>query len=47
MDPSSRMKRMEEAVEIMRLLTSEENASYEGEYNSFENVRPSSRRRGR
>jgi alkanesulfonate monooxygenase SsuD/methylene tetrahydromethanopterin reductase-like flavin-dependent oxidoreductase (luciferase family) len=37
-DPSSRMKRMEEAVEIMRLLTSEENASYEGEYNHFENV---------
>jgi alkanesulfonate monooxygenase SsuD/methylene tetrahydromethanopterin reductase-like flavin-dependent oxidoreductase (luciferase family) len=32
------MRRMEEAVEIMRLLTSEENASYEGEYNSFENV---------
>ena len=29
---------MEEAVEIMRLLTSEEEASYEGEYNRFENV---------
>ena len=37
-DPSSRMRRMEEAVEIMRLLTSEEGAGYEGEYNSFENV---------
>src|ERR671911_1285116 len=37
-DPSSRMRRMEEAVEIMRLLTSEEEASYEGEYNTFENV---------
>src|SRR5215210_8429534 len=37
-DPSSRMRRMEEAVEIMRLLTSEESASYAGEYNSFENV---------
>ena len=37
-DPSSRMRRMEEAVEIMRLLTSEESASYEGEYNRFENV---------
>src|ERR671911_706819 len=37
-DPSSRMRRMEEAVEIMRLLTSEENASYDGEYNRFENV---------
>ena len=37
-DPSSRMRRMEEAVEIMRLLTSEENVSYDGEYNRFENV---------
>ncbi len=37
-DPSSRMRRMEEAVEIMRLLTSEESASYEGEYNRFEDV---------
>ena len=37
-DPSSRMRRMEEAVDIMRLLTSEEEASYEGEYNRFENV---------
>ena len=39
-DPSSRMRRMEEAVDIMRLLTSEESASYEGEYNRFENDRP-------
>ncbi len=37
-DPSSRMQRMEEAVEVMRLLTSEEEVSYRGEYNSFENV---------
>ena len=37
-DPSSRMRRMEEAVEIMRLVTSEEEASYEGEYNRFENI---------
>ena len=37
-DPSSRMRRMEEAVEIMRLLTSEEEASYEGEFNRFEPV---------
>src|SRR5918996_1485432 len=37
-DPSSRMRRMEEAIEIMRLLTSEEEATYEGEYNRFENV---------
>jgi alkanesulfonate monooxygenase SsuD/methylene tetrahydromethanopterin reductase-like flavin-dependent oxidoreductase (luciferase family) len=37
-DPSSRMQRMEEAVEIMRPLTSKEDVSYGGEYNSFENV---------
>jgi alkanesulfonate monooxygenase SsuD/methylene tetrahydromethanopterin reductase-like flavin-dependent oxidoreductase (luciferase family) len=37
-DPSSRMRRMEEAVDIMRLLTSQQEASYEGEYNRFENV---------
>ena len=36
--PASRMKRMEEAIEVMRLLTSEENASYHGEYNDFDNV---------
>ncbi|MDE2988008.1 MAG: LLM class flavin-dependent oxidoreductase [Chloroflexota bacterium] len=36
--PESRMKRMEEAIEIMRLLTSEENVSYHGEYNDFDNV---------
>ena len=36
--PESRMKRMEEAVEIMRLLTSGERASYHGEYNDFDDV---------
>ena len=36
--PESRMKRMEEAIEVMRLLTSEENVSYHGEYNDFDNV---------
>ncbi len=36
--PESRMKRMEEAIEVMRLLTSEENVSYHGEYNDFDDV---------
>ena len=36
--PESRMKRMEEAIEVMRLLTSEENVSYHGEHNDFDNV---------
>ena len=34
----SRMQRMEEAVEILRLLTSEDNVSYHGAYNDFEQV---------
>lgn len=37
-EPSTRMRRMEEAMEIMRLTSTQENASYEGEYNRFENV---------
>ena len=37
-EPASRMRRMEEAVEIMRLTSSVENASYHGEYNHFDNV---------
>lgn len=37
-DPSSRMRRMEEAIEILRLTSSRENVSYHGEYNSFDNV---------
>ncbi len=36
--PNSRMRRMEEAIEVMRLLTSEDNVSYHGEYNDFDNV---------
>lgn len=36
--PESRMRRMEEAIEVMRLLTSEDNVSYHGEYNDFDNV---------
>lgn len=37
-DPSSRMKRMEEVVEIMRLLSTQDSASYEGDHFRFENV---------
>ena len=36
--PESRMKRMEEAILVMRLLTSQDNVSYHGEYNDFDNV---------
>jgi alkanesulfonate monooxygenase SsuD/methylene tetrahydromethanopterin reductase-like flavin-dependent oxidoreductase (luciferase family) len=34
-DPASRMRRMEEAIEIMRLASSGEPVSYEGEYAQF------------
>lgn len=37
-EPRSRMKRMEEAIEILRLVSSEENASYEGEYYRFQDL---------
>jgi alkanesulfonate monooxygenase SsuD/methylene tetrahydromethanopterin reductase-like flavin-dependent oxidoreductase (luciferase family) len=37
-DPKSRMRRMEEAIEIMRLTSRDENVSYQGEYNQFEDV---------
>jgi alkanesulfonate monooxygenase SsuD/methylene tetrahydromethanopterin reductase-like flavin-dependent oxidoreductase (luciferase family) len=37
-DPKTRMKRMEEAIEIMRLVSGQEDSSYEGEYNSFRHV---------
>lgn len=37
-DPSTRSRRMEEAIEILRLLSQTENASYEGTYNRFEDV---------
>ena len=37
-DPSTRSRRMEEAIEIMRLVSMTENVSYEGTYNRFEDV---------
>ena len=37
-DPDTRSQRMEEAIEIMRLISMEESASYHGEFNHFENI---------
>jgi alkanesulfonate monooxygenase SsuD/methylene tetrahydromethanopterin reductase-like flavin-dependent oxidoreductase (luciferase family) len=37
-DPKTRSKRMEESIEIMRLISCEENASYAGEFNQFDNI---------
>ena len=37
-DPSTRSGRMEEAIEILRLVSETENASYAGTYNRFEDV---------
>jgi alkanesulfonate monooxygenase SsuD/methylene tetrahydromethanopterin reductase-like flavin-dependent oxidoreductase (luciferase family) len=37
-DPASRMRRQEEAIEILRLTSSQENVSYEGEYNHFHDI---------
>ena len=37
-DVSSRMQRMEEAIEVMRLVSTQTNASYHGKYNHFDNV---------
>src|SRR5438105_6302811 len=37
-EPRSRMRRMEEAIEILRLVSSTEHASYEGEYYSFKDL---------
>lgn len=37
-DPASRMRRMEEAIEILRLVSLQERASYDGEYNRFHEV---------
>jgi len=37
-EPSTRMKRMEEAVEIVRLLSTQDRASYQGEIYRFEDV---------
>ena len=34
----SRMRRMEEAIEVMRLLTSQDDVSYHGEHNDFDHV---------
>jgi alkanesulfonate monooxygenase SsuD/methylene tetrahydromethanopterin reductase-like flavin-dependent oxidoreductase (luciferase family) len=37
-DPKSRTRRMEEAIEIMRLVSSREKVDYEGKYNRFRNL---------
>ncbi len=37
-DPDTRSRRMEEAIEIMRLISLEENASYHGEFNHFDKL---------
>ena len=37
-EPSSRMRRMEEAIEILRLTSSRENVDYEGQYWRFRNL---------
>ena len=37
-DPHSRMGRMEEAIEILRLVSSQVNASYQGQYYSFRDL---------
>jgi alkanesulfonate monooxygenase SsuD/methylene tetrahydromethanopterin reductase-like flavin-dependent oxidoreductase (luciferase family) len=37
-DPATRSQRLEEAVEILRRLSSEEHVSYQGVYNQFDNV---------
>lgn len=37
-DPATRMRRMEEAIEILRLTSSQEHASYQGQYNRFSDI---------
>jgi alkanesulfonate monooxygenase SsuD/methylene tetrahydromethanopterin reductase-like flavin-dependent oxidoreductase (luciferase family) len=37
-EPSSRMRRMEEAIEIMRLTSSREHVDYDGQYNHFKDL---------
>lgn len=37
-DPATRSKRMEEQIEILRLVSAQENASYHGEFNHFDNI---------
>ncbi len=37
-DPETRMRRMEEAIEILRLTSTQENVSYHGQFNRFDDV---------
>jgi len=37
-DPASRMRRMEEAIEVLRLTSSQEKVTYRGQYNQFDDV---------
>ena len=37
-EPRSRIRRMEEAIEILRLTSSQEHADYEGKYNRFRDI---------
>ncbi|MGI9332430.1 MAG: LLM class flavin-dependent oxidoreductase [Gammaproteobacteria bacterium] len=37
-DPRTRMRRMEEAIEVLRLTTGADDVSYAGEFNAFEHV---------
>ncbi len=37
-DPATRMGRMEEAIEILRLTSAQENVSYQGKHNKFTNL---------
>src|ERR1700751_4784780 len=37
-EPSSRMRRMEEAIEILRLTSSREDVDYDGQYWRFRNL---------
>jgi alkanesulfonate monooxygenase SsuD/methylene tetrahydromethanopterin reductase-like flavin-dependent oxidoreductase (luciferase family) len=38
LDPATRMRRMEEAIEILRLTSTQEQVSYEGTYNQFHGI---------
>jgi alkanesulfonate monooxygenase SsuD/methylene tetrahydromethanopterin reductase-like flavin-dependent oxidoreductase (luciferase family) len=37
-EPATRMRRMEEAIEILRLTSSQEHVSYQGQYNRFDDI---------
>jgi alkanesulfonate monooxygenase SsuD/methylene tetrahydromethanopterin reductase-like flavin-dependent oxidoreductase (luciferase family) len=37
-EPKSRVRRMEEAIDILRLVSSQENVDYQGKYNRFHDV---------